>query len=179
MVLWNPVGVQSHFPVFFLGCAVFTATPGFVVKPLSGLENGHHLATREVTVFADRNPSRRCRLGPAWVEESHRAVIGSKVASSFGREYWAEKFLGRKMKRTCIRGFQQNSSAAALGLCHTVLPFRSNFSARKFFCPKKSALLASRTLVLLPYGTTEPSVAASDGASPSILLRRFSVQQPC
>ncbi len=42
-----PVGVQSHFAVVFLGCAVFTATPGFVVKPLSGLEKTDIVWTTE------------------------------------------------------------------------------------------------------------------------------------
>jgi len=31
--MWNPVGVRRVLLVFFLGCAVVTATPGCVVKP--------------------------------------------------------------------------------------------------------------------------------------------------
>ena len=41
-VLWNPVGVRSLFLLFYLGRAVFTATPGFVVRPRWGQSQWCH-----------------------------------------------------------------------------------------------------------------------------------------
>ena len=46
-----------------LGCAAFTATPGFVVNPLSGLSIERHLAGGDDAIFADKNSPQHCPSG--------------------------------------------------------------------------------------------------------------------
>ena len=61
--MWNPVGVRRVLFVFFLGCAVVTATPGFVAPPRWGSVCLETMSLCNTLEFGRENPSRRCLKG--------------------------------------------------------------------------------------------------------------------